>query len=577
MKCNRYVFTYESTPEQVEEYIYRADSLAESTYGRSPDFSRLQLMLDNARLLGWNIPAIRSSLPEELTELSSDAIALIFENQCKILIDVSPVSKIQLEDHKEPYPIRMLGSATPAGDLLWRCHLLLDKSGQPYVRQGNKLKVKTRGAKIYCNPETVPYNSQTMADFFGGEHGGVWPVPFLPECFSDHQLAKLFMAEQGVTEVVTIEEKKPVSVLVKKRVSWYRELEIDRSKAHQLILPKIPTASEFLDIKKKNAQEEDSSKFDPDDSDIDDSDLLGGESHSEEDEPYTESEEDSETEASDDSNPQYTNVIVDFTPTEAKFYKKLETDLSKSTIKSKKEAESLRKIPEKQKEADQWLLNAVNRVVLIANASNKIGAIYSIIQKHSDSQIFIVQPRDVWAKNLSSILNTHGLLAEVIDTDTSKATLQKFKKNITKIVISTKPLEDFFLDEVVIIIASSFNKDYSWQESLNPSHQIYAISIKSLGFDDANLIQGNPYLDIESEVYSGPPLHILKEEELKQPSPKKDKKSKTFKLVIDEKETEFKSMSDAKTEAQLKELDGKVCKILDPEGNITYTTGEKNT
>jgi hypothetical protein len=230
LNSTRYIFTYITPPDEVEDFIRRSDDLAAQTYGRDKFFSRLNQVLEQARFLGWPLPRFGPNLPEELTEIPHSGVDHIFENQAKLLVDVAPVTRVMLHDGRY-CPVRMVCGTTAAGDLVWRCHLLVDKDGAPYIQRNNKqYKVKTKGTKIVCQTESLPYDDEYMIGCFGGDEG-LWPVPFLPEFFSDQPIALKFSPEQGIVEVVRINEEEPVHVFAKEIVPWYRPLEIDRTKA----------------------------------------------------------------------------------------------------------------------------------------------------------------------------------------------------------------------------------------------------------------------------------------------------------------------------------------------------------
>jgi len=243
LKVSRFVYSYLSPPEVVKDYILRSDDLATKTYGRDVYFTRLSQVLDQARFLGWHLPRFGRDIPSEFTEIPLEGINHLFENQVKLLVDVAPTSQVTLVS-EEQVPVKMLCGATPAGDLVWRLSLLSDSSGNPYVKSaGRKLPVKTSGTRIVCSKDSINYSEQYLVDCFGGDSGGVWPMPFLPEFFVDKAVAYSFRPEDGVVEVVNIEESDPVRVIAVDRVPWYRNIEVDRTRA-------LPTPSSAEEVGK---------------------------------------------------------------------------------------------------------------------------------------------------------------------------------------------------------------------------------------------------------------------------------------------------------------------------------------
>ena len=231
IKVNRFVYSYLSSPEVVEDYILRSDYSATKTYGKDLYFSRLSQVLDQARFLGWHLPRFGRDIPSEFTEIPLEGINHLFESQIKLLIDVVPSTLVTLVSEEE-VPVKLICGATPAGDLVWRLILLSDESGNPYIRSsGKELPVKTSGTRIVCREESIDYSEQYLVDCFGGDSGGVWPMPFLPEFFLDKSIAYSFRPEDGVVEVVNIEETDPIKVIAVDRVPWYRNIEVDRTRA----------------------------------------------------------------------------------------------------------------------------------------------------------------------------------------------------------------------------------------------------------------------------------------------------------------------------------------------------------
>ena len=243
LKVSRFVYSYLSSPEEVKDYILRSDDLATKTYGRDVYFARLSQVLDQARFLGWHLPRFGRDIPSEFAEIPLEGINHLFENQVKLLVDVVPTSQVTLVSGEQVL-VKMVCGATPAGDLVWRLSLLSDSSGNPYVNSaGKKLPVKTSGTRIVCSKDSMNYSEQYLVDCFGGDSGGVWPMPFLPEFFVDKSVAYSFRPEDGVVEVVNIEESDPVRVIAVDRVPWYRNIEVDRTRA-------LPTSSADEDVGK---------------------------------------------------------------------------------------------------------------------------------------------------------------------------------------------------------------------------------------------------------------------------------------------------------------------------------------
>ena len=133
LKVNRFVYSYLSPPEVVEDYILRSDDSATKAYGKDLYFSRLSQVLDQARFLGWHLPRFGRDIPPEFSEIPLEGINHLFENQIKLLIDVAPSTLVTLVS-EEKVPVKLVCGATPAGDLVWRLSLLSDESGNPYVR-----------------------------------------------------------------------------------------------------------------------------------------------------------------------------------------------------------------------------------------------------------------------------------------------------------------------------------------------------------------------------------------------------------------------------------------------------------
>jgi hypothetical protein len=576
LNSTRYIFTYITPPDEVEDFIRRSDDLAAQTYGRDKFFSRLNQALEQARFLGWPLPRFGPNLPEELTEIPPSGVDHIFENQAKLLVDVAPVTRVMLQDGRY-CPVRMVCGTTAAGDLVWRCHLLIDKDGAPYVQRNNKqYKVKTKGTKIICQTESLPYDDEYMIGCFGGDEG-LWPVPFLPEFFSDQPIALKFSPEQGVVEVVRIHEEEPVHVFAKEIVPWYRPLEIDRTKALTFDAeeysgayppaPRIHKNSEQpnLDTSLDHLVEgwddmSDDEKFDI----TDEREYDDGEDLEDEDE---------------DIRCIFVNVSTSFSNIESKHLKGYDATLENSHIASKEEAEDLRKDPEHKDRAEGWLLAAVNRLRLLANYSEKIGAVISIVEKNRDHQILIIQPRQKWATKLVEVLTQRGIKAELYDPK-NRSQLSRYLEGALKVVVTGQPQEELFIEEATIISVSSFNL-IPWLDLLNPTHMVYSIITKQLGYTDYNLVPEHSNLSIEMETYNGPGLDILKLESA--PKAKKPPKPK-FKLIVMEngkKKGRPKSTSTyekAMVMAKKLEEKGQTCEIFAPTVSVDskkplYVTG----
>jgi hypothetical protein len=521
LKCSRFVFSYETPPDEVEDFILRSDDLAAQTYGRDKFFSRLNQVLDQARFLGWPLPRFGPNLPDDLTEIPPPGIDHIFENQAKLLVDVAPVTRVMLEDGNY-CPVRMVCGSTAAGDLVWKCHLMLDREGAPYVQRNNqRFKVKTKGTRIVCQTESLSYDEKYLFGCFGGEESGIWPVPFLPEFFLDQPLAQKFSPEPGVVEVVKLLEPQPVHVFAKEMVPWYRPLEVDRSRA-LTFEGNSDYASAGLPPHEDLGGDQDEGPLSPNPpKGFDPGALVAGWDNFDEDETFDldvpldldDSYEDEDDEGEEETTP-WINLAASLTPAEEQNLAEYDATIANSHIASKAEAEDLRKDPEHKERAEKWLVTAVNRLRLLANHSAKIGALISLIERHQGHQILIIQPRQKWAAKVVDVLKDRGVDV-CLHNPQNKTQTSRFYEGSLKVLVTTQPKEELFIEDLIIISVSTFNL-ISWVDWLNPSQVVYTIPTKQLGYSDYNFIPEHPLLAIETDTYKGPGLDIL---ELAQPKP----------------------------------------------------------
>lgn len=499
MKCNRYIFSYTSSPEEVENFILRSADLADQTYGRDAHFARLNQVLNQARFLGWALPRFSpDDMPEEITDIPPAGVDHIFELQAKLLVDVAPITQVALADGSY-CPVRMVCGTTAAGDLIWKCHLLLDNEGVPFIqRNGRQLKVKTKGTRIACQTESLPYEEKYLFECFGGEEDGIWPMPFLPEFFSDQLIAQKFSPSAGVVEVVTIDEEEPVRVLARELVPWYRTIFVDRTKAL--------TFDDYKPHTEQNAQHQENPGFDPNSLVSGWDDIEENEQIELDDEGFVPQEEEDE----DDSDvAQFINIIASLSDTEEKHLEDYEKTLQDTKISSKQEAEELRKDPTHKERAESWLMAAVNRLRLIANFEQKIGAAISLINKHQEQQILVIQPRQKWAAKLTQVLKKKGIDAHLLDPAHSQSLMRKFYDGQIDVLVASNPTEETFIEDLIIISVSSFDV-IRWLDWLNPTHLVYSVAIKQFGYTDHNLVPEHPNVAVEMENYKGPGLDILK-------------------------------------------------------------------
>jgi len=603
-RCNRYVFSYQSTSEQVRDYILRLADLAEKVYGRDTYFARFNQILDNARLLGWRIPRFGDEIPEPFQDLSPEAVDHIFENQAKILVDISPIVSVSLENEKK-VSIRMVGGTTPANDLLWRCHLLVDKQGRPYLQRGEKrFLIKTRGTRIVCSQETQSYDERALREYFGGDRQAIWPVPFLPEVFSDHPIAQVFMAE-GVIELVKIEEDPPVNVLAINRLPWYRSLELDRTK---LLPPPIDDFDKMISemtatvaaVNGESEQEEpviDSSTLDQLKKSLDSTlQDVDSEPSSDSDDDFETLEEESEPESeqaedvdldepSEEGTPstlKYINIIAELSEPEKQKLKSLEDVLDGLGITSKAEAESLRKNtdPAIVKRAEDWLLAAVNRVTLLGNASGRLGAVMSVLQQHTDQPVVVVQPRQKWADKLLEVLTQRGYSCKMVIPKKVESQLKALANGKFQILVTTNLSPDYFLAGGVILVVSWFGSP-DWVQHIKTDTTVYGISLKELGLSDINWIPEHAILSIETQDYSGPGLSLFKNSDIpipKIPKAKKPKKAKKPRAVFKVQMSNDKTLKAGSLEKAIEiakereQRDNVKCTVTDPNDQIVYVT-----
>lgn len=489
LKCSRYVFSYNSSPEVVRDFIIRSAHLAETVYGRDQNFSRLNQVFEQARHLGWPIPRYGSEIPEEFSDIPPAGIDHIFENQAKLLVDIAPVARVLLENGQY-CSVKMVCSSTAAGDLQWKCHLLT-KDGCPYVvRKGKSYKVATKGTKIVCQTDTLTYVEKEVFEAFGGDKDGVWPMPFLPEFCIDRPVAAIFAPEQGVVESVKIHEKNPVIVLATEMVPWYRVLSADATKAL------TSDDREYEEEEYKNKKKD--KKL---------SKLVAGWEELEDESPYEEMEQPGLPRTSPEEPPQYINSQIELTTTEEGFLREYDKQLSALGIGSKEEAEQLKSDPKQKARAEKWMLAAVQRARLLANCSQKIGCLVSLVQRHRDQQILVVQPHHKWAEKLAHILSTKGFKAKYCSGE--KSQLRAYYEGELPIMITSSVKNDMLLENIVVILVTSFGSP-DWIEQVMPNTLIYAINIKQLGYEDNNLITEHPNLDVLDEYYTGPAIDVLK-------------------------------------------------------------------
>lgn len=562
-KCNRYIFRYMSTPEEVENFILRSADLADQTYGRDAHFARLNQCLNQARFLGWALPRFGpDDMPEEITDIPPAGVDHIFELQAKLLVDVAPVTQVALADGSY-CPVRMICGTTAAGDLIWKCHLLLDREGVPFVqRNGEQLKVKTKGTRIVCQTESLPYEEKYLFECFGGEEDGIWPMPFLPEFFSDQLIAQKFSPTEGVVEVVTIDEEEPVRVLTQKLVpEWYRTIFVDRTKALT-----------FDDYKPQSNQEftgRENPGFDA-------NSLVSGWDEIAENQ-QVEEEDDEEDDDSDVA--QFINIIASLSGTEEKHLKNYEQILQDTKIATKQEAEELRKDPAHKERAERWLMAAVNRLRLIANFEQKVGAVISLINKHQGQQILVIQPRQKWAAKLTQILKKRGIDAHLLDLTHSQSLMRKFYDEQIDVLVASNPVEEAFIEDLIIISVSSFDV-IRWLDWLNPTHLVYSITIKQFGYTDHNLVPEHPNVAVEMENYNGPGMDILKLTDSGLPKTVKEKASPKPRFKVKIVGSKGRPKTTGSYEKALKmakkfEAEGKKIEVYGPESDkdVLYRTG----
>lgn len=538
MQCVRYSFSYNSSPEDLRDYVWRTVDFANTTYGRDSFFSRFNQMLDHARFLGWEIPRFGNNIPEVFQDLEPEAVDHIFESQAKILIDIAPLSEVVLENGKTTM-VRMVCATTPAGDLVWKTHFLSDSEGHPCIDHNKKIKVKIKGTKPVCNPESVAYDQDLLISYFDMGASKIWPVPFLPESFSNHNLAQVFSVEEGVVEVVKIEEPQPIHIIALTNVPWYKSLQIDRTKL-------LPPPRYVEEVKQESDPDFDNYLEDLTDPELQEDSIE-------------------EEEVLEQSSAGIINVITSLTKQEEAKLKELVDWMEASNIESKEDAKKLQMGSAEDKErAEKWLLNGLNRVALLANSQSKIGAAIGLIQRYPEDPILVLQPRDKWADIFVKELNKKGIAAEV-QTDDS---VNRFLEGNLRVLVVHKMSEELLIDDIILINMSSF-APLTWLDQINESHQVFSISIKQLGLDDFNYVQ-----DAEEEIYDGPGLSVIKDSTpiVADKAAKSTNKSKSkFKIKTNKgKTSSADSLESAIKMAQKKESKGLICEIADPEGNIVY-------
>lgn len=497
LKCSRYVFSYNSSPEVVKDFIIRSANLAEQTFGRDQHFSRLSQVLEQARFLGWGLPRF-SKLPEEFQDIPPAGVDHIFENQAKLLVDIAPIARVMLTNGQY-CSVKMVCGSTAAGDLIWKCHLLINKDGCPYVvKKGKAYKVATKGTKIVCQNDTLAYDEKEVFEAFGGDKDGVWPMPFLPEFCIDRPIAALFGPEPGVVESVKIHETDPVIVLATEMVPWYRVLTADATKA-------LTMEDREFDEEVHVARKEDKKL----------GKLVAGWDALDEEDPYSEVEETNLPKQEEDVEPaQYINIQIELSETETNYLTNYDTVLANSGISSREEAEKLKADSKQKARAEKWMLTAVNRARLLANASQKIGCLISLVQRHRDQQLLVVQPHQKWAEKLVHILNTKGFNAGFSKGD--KHQLRAYHEGDLAILVTTTVTDNMLLEDIAVILMTSFSSP-DWLDRVMPGTIIYGLGIKQLGYEDNNLITEHPQLDILDEFYTGPSVDVLR---LDQPAAK---------------------------------------------------------
>ena len=569
----RYIFSYQTPPGEVADFILRSDDLASQTYARDKFFSRLNQVLEQARFLGWPIPRFGPNLPDELTEIPPPGIDHIFENQAKLLVDVAPVTRVMLQDGRY-CPVRMVCGTTAAGDLVWRCHLLTGKDGTPYVQRGDKrYKVKIKGTKIACQSDSLPYDEKYMVECFGGEEG-LWPIPFLPEFFSDQPIASIFSPEPGVVEVVKVYEEDPVHIFATEVVPWYRPLEIDRTKALM-----FDEANSEYDEDEDEDEDEFIAQPNPElaaaikNNSESLNHLIEGWDDMQDDEKfsmddYEEGDGEDGFDETDDG-VEFTNIIASLTPVEETHLQQYDQFLSQSKINSKKQAEQFLVDDKTKEEAEEWLLSAVNRLRLLANHANKIGALISLVEKNKDQQVLIIQPRKKWAEKIVEVLSQRKISATLFDP-TSKSMLSRYLEGAIKVLVTHQPLEELFIEDLTIISLSAFSM-LDWLDLLTPQQSVYTIATEQLGYSDYNLVPNHPGLAIETEKYKGPGLDLLKLEPTKAKTIEKKKPKAKYKIVIlEDGKKKGRPKSAANYEkaldiAKKAEEKGQICEIYAPD------------
>jgi hypothetical protein len=504
-------------------------------------------------------------------------------------------------------PVRMICGSTAAGDLVWKCHLLTNRDGAPYVQHGGQRHyVKTKGTRIVCQLKSLDYDQKYLIDCFGADDA-IWPVPFLPEFFLDRPIAKKFSPEHGVVEVVKIHEDEPVFVFAKDLVPWYRPLEIDRSRALTFDEgePDYQEEEFFDDVdtepskpkskpKKSKKPEFDITSLVEGWDEISDNETFDLEDleHRFDEDGFDEDGFD-ELESFNETLVPFINVITSFSDIEQEEFNSYEKILASSDIKSKKEAEELRRDPTQQERAEQWLSAALNRLQVLSNYDQKIGAVISLVERHKDQQLLIIQPRQKWAAKMVDVLKQRGLKAYLFDPK-NKSQLSRYLEGEIQILVTPAPKEELFIEDILIISVSAYDL-ISWLDILNPTQMVYTIANAQLGYSDFNLVPEHSHLNIEKEDYEGPGFNLL-DKKLKTQVEKRPK-STTDKSITTQTVKEPKKKKTPKPKYKIKsgkgrpktatsyekalevakklEAKGQVCEIFSPDNDkdALYKTG----
>lgn len=574
LKCNRFVFSYQSAPEEVENFIRRSANMAEQTYGRDAYFARLNQLIIQAKFLGWKLPNFGQTLPEEFAEIPPEGIDHIFENQCKLLVDVAPATRVLLENGSW-CPVRMICGTTPAGDLIWKTHLLTDPEGCPYVQHGDKrYVVKTKGTKIVCQTDILPYDENYMMACFGGE-AGYWPMPFLPEFFIDRPIAYLFSPENGVVEIVKIHEEQPVCVLARKLVPWYQQIELDRTKA--LTMDEYFPTEGFAPPAQPRPDLNDLISGWDDLQDDDQFSVDGGPApapHEFRGGPQAQSPRFEEEEEEEEDYGLLVNLITRFTPDEDKAFAEASREVMATKITSKAEADSYKDDPRNKERAASWLLHATTQQQLLHSHPNKIGALLDIIKKSKGERILVVEPSPKHAKALKTIFTKEKIRSNVFDPRKAEKQIPAFHAGKPAVLITTEP-ERRLLPEGVVIISVTATNPLRWLELCDVSNVVYTLPTEQLGYEDHNLVPEHELFAAEMETYKGPNYIPPPAPEPKPKSAAPKEKKEKFKVKSGKGRPKTVATYDKAMEVVRKlEQDGKKCEIYSTSGSeALYITG----